>query len=218
MPQGDSTDGATAIWTTIRLGERGPVSTHFIMPRHSAAHAATSRDPRKLQEIYGQGEGCGGDGERCCAGGYCDYSINICQAGYCEPPSVLTAYPSSLSVEAGDGITGNNTSNTYLYTSGYWAVLYPNASPSLSISVNGLPPGQMPPGINMPVMTNDTYPPTVEFSAGSNAAGGTYTFEITGTLGAYTAAADVELNVSACQPFTCAEGLWVCGLMAPLVS
>ncbi len=164
---------------------------------------------------------CGDNGELCCSGGNPCSLGNVCQLGACGPPSVLTALPNSLSIEEGDGTTGANTSTTYLYASGLWAEFYPNVSPSLSFSVITEPhgaravgPGQMPPGINMPVITNDIYPPTVEFSASVNQGGfvaGTYTFEITGTIGGFTATTDLDLNVSACHPFNCGDAHWVCG-------
>ncbi len=173
---------------------------------------------------FGTCGACGGSGELCCAGNRCTAAGLVCQAGACGAQDVLTAIPGSLFVQEGDGTTGANAALTNLSASGYWAS-NANVAPSLAYKVIQVqpgvalpPPGAMPPGISRTI-TNDINPPTVKFTAsfssaapaGTNAATGTYTIAITGTIGQLQATALVHLTVTACQPVTCAASGWTCG-------
>ena len=159
---------------------------------------------------------CGRSGDPCCGGNKCTAAGLVCQGGACGAPDVLTADPSTLFVQAGDGTIGANAASTNVYASGYWAS-NPNASPSLAFNVIHVPAGvPLPAGGAMPTgmswaITNDINPPTVKFTTGTNTAPGVYTIALRGTIGQLQATALVTLTVMACQPVTCAAAGWTCG-------
>jgi hypothetical protein len=147
---------------------------------------------------------CGAEGQTCCSvASGCASASDACYSNTCRQLNTLTASPSSLSVQAGDGISGVNQAVTNLTPSGYWATVEPGVSPSLTI-------GNLPAGVSWAI-TNDIDPPTVKFTAGVDTVPGTYTIQITGTLGEFSATTNLTLTVGACQPTTCAESGWVCG-------
>jgi hypothetical protein len=171
---------------------------------------------------------CGGAGEPCCTPYSSCSAGNTCQDGFCGPPNVLTASPSSLTVTGNDGVRTEqppSSASTNLVASGFWE--QNEEPPSLSFCVIDAPPGvavppcgtdpqTYPAGIAAPVITNDVNPPTVQFAANATATeqtAGAYTFQVTGTIGVYTVTTDMTLNVLACIPNTCAESDWVCGTM-----